>query len=187
MQPQNLRDIIIRSKISPWFSSATSFKNCSSSDCQLHDYTVTSDTFTSAATKQTFQIQQNLDCNSHNVIYLVSCNKPECGKQYVGETGRQLRDRVVEHLRDIKYGKNNPVGLHFRSYGHNSTHFTVQAFEKCRFDSTGYRKTKESFWIEKIKPAINKQKATHYTFSNLRKKFRITKNKTKSRYQNQRR
>jgi hypothetical protein len=39
------------------------------------------------------------DCSSTNVIYLITCN--HCRFQYVGQTGRKLRDRISEHRRAI--------------------------------------------------------------------------------------
>ena len=39
-------------------------------------------------------------CTERDVIYGLTCT--ECGKVvYVGETGRQLKERVKEHLRDV--------------------------------------------------------------------------------------
>jgi hypothetical protein len=186
-RPQNLRDVITRARICRPIRSAASFQNCQSSECSLHNHTVTGNTFTSAATNQTYQIKHNLDCKSHNVIYLASCTKPGCGQQYVGETGRELIVRADEHLTDIRKQRATPVAVHFRSFGHNAEHFSIQAIEKCNFNSTTYRKTKESFWIKKLKPTINKQYVPQIKFSNLRTKFQKGTNKLKRHCRRQRR
>ena len=53
----------------------------------------------SNSTKFVYKLSQDLDCNSTNVIYLITCK--ECGIQYVGETSRSLRKRAHDHRGDI--------------------------------------------------------------------------------------
>ena len=90
------------------------FSNCSNPKCasskfDLHKYNVPGNTFISTVTKESFPITQTLNCESHNIIYLVTCTK--CQQQYVGETGRKHQDRAPEHVRnintDIKKNKEN--------------------------------------------------------------------------------
>jgi hypothetical protein len=50
-------------------------------------------------TKATYKIPRILDCETRNLIYCILCKT--CGKQYVGETLRSLRERINEHLGDI--------------------------------------------------------------------------------------
>ena len=40
---------------------------------------------------------QNFNCQSRNVVYLITCRYKHCGAQYVGYTMRQLRERRIEH------------------------------------------------------------------------------------------
>ena len=55
---------------------------------------------------------KNISCRSSNVIYCLTCNN--CGKQYVGQTLRRIKDRLYEHLRDIDtLNKDKPLGVHF--------------------------------------------------------------------------
>ena len=184
-RPQNLREKITRARISNHVHVPPGFRNCTSTECQLHTNTNISNSFTSKATNENFSILQNLNCDSHNVIYLVSCKKTNCGQQYVGETGRHLRDRVLEHLRDIRTGKSCPVAAHFNSFLHKAEHFSIQAIEKCKLHTTFYRKTRERFWINRLRPVINQQHKTQYKLSNLNKKFQHKKthtcNKTRKR------
>ena len=51
--------------------------------------------FTSNFTGKTFDIQYNLDCNSNNVVYLISCKS--CDKQYVGSATTKFRLRFNNH------------------------------------------------------------------------------------------
>merc|ERR1712105_399703 len=47
--------------------------------------------------------KQSVDCQTKNLIYLISCKK--CQTQYVGETARTLQSRISEHLGYIKNQK----------------------------------------------------------------------------------
>jgi predicted GIY-YIG superfamily endonuclease len=46
----------------------------------------------------------NIKLESKNVIYSLPC---ECGKRYLGETGRPLGVRLAEHKKNVKEGKTN--------------------------------------------------------------------------------
>ncbi|UYV72262.1 hypothetical protein LAZ67_9002386 [Cordylochernes scorpioides] len=51
------------------------------------------------------------------VIYSIECNN--CNAKYVGETGRKLHNRIIEHRRNIN--RNDPLSLivqHSNSTGH---------------------------------------------------------------------
>ena len=51
--------------------------------------------FTGSVFDQIYAINAELDCSSENIIYLYTCTL--CDKQYVGETGKTLRDRNNRH------------------------------------------------------------------------------------------
>ena len=48
-------------------------------------------------------LNQTVNCNSTNIVYLITCN--HCNLQYIGQTGRRLKDRVSEHLKYIRKGR----------------------------------------------------------------------------------
>ncbi len=48
-------------------------------------------------------VDAEVNCLTCNVIYVITCKK--CGMQYVGQTSRKLKDRVLEHRRSILNGK----------------------------------------------------------------------------------
>ena len=54
-----------------------------------------------------------LNCLSKNIIYIIECKA--CGDKYVGETGRCLKDRMFNHISDIRRNKNGPVSRHFNN------------------------------------------------------------------------
>ena len=65
------------------------------------------------------KIKEDLCCTTTEVLYILSCTKPGCGKQYGGETGRAVYLRYVEQeddARDPNTSKN--IGLHFQLPGH---------------------------------------------------------------------
>ena len=70
----------------------------------------------------------NISCRSSNVIYCITCKS--CGKQYVGQTLRRIKDRIYEHLRDIdQANKEKPLGLHFSSMKHVKRDIEVHILE----------------------------------------------------------
>ena len=64
---------------------------------------------------------------------------------YVGETERELRERMSEHLRDIRLRKDKPLSFHFRAKNHTHNDVAFAILEKtfwpgndiCRRNSTG--------------------------------------------------
>jgi len=40
------------------------------------------------------------NCNTKYVVYMIQCKK--CNKQYVGQTGQSLRQRIAAHLRNFR-------------------------------------------------------------------------------------
>ena len=102
-------------------SKCPSRRNCHT--CQhIQDRTRT---VTFHKTNKTFDIRQSLDCNSTNLIYLLQCKrclrnkKTDC--QYIGQTGRGIRDKLNEHRRDIINRRSDTSGVaeHFCKPGHS--------------------------------------------------------------------
>ena len=143
--------------------------------------------FYSSVTKKSYTIKQDLDCFSHNHIYLITCKKSDCLWQYVGETGRRHTDRTPEHIHDIRFSVDCPVSIHFRSHFRNPNlavkNFSIQVIEHCKKDSTQYRKTREIYWQDVLKPQINKINCTnkrHTRSSQLAATYTITPKGKKS-------
>ena len=53
---------------------------------------------------------------SRNVVYAIRCKR--CNKAYIGESGRRLGDRFVEHLRSVEQDDGKPVSKHFNGPSH---------------------------------------------------------------------
>ena len=79
----------------------------------------------------TVRIGQNITCRDQFCLYILSCNKPGCRKQYVGMTTRQCYIRFSEHLTSIRNPDSTcPVGLHWKEPGHRIEHLTFIPVEK---------------------------------------------------------
>ena len=48
--------------------------------------------------ENSWNIEQNLDCNTSNVVYMIECNKENCKMRYIGETKRIFKFRMAEHI-----------------------------------------------------------------------------------------
>ena len=79
--------------------------------------------------------------------------------QYVGQTGRKLKERFREHVYKIKNGRrfNSFIYRHFKLDGHDLTNLEVQIVECLTFDNTissnfktKARCTSEFNWIKKL-------------------------------------
>ena len=64
------------------------------------------------------------------VVYKLGCG--DCNACYVGETGRQVEDRMAEHQRDINNRKiTSKVFEHVNNTGHNFDFENVSILDKC--------------------------------------------------------
>ena len=95
------------------------------------------------------EINKNVDCQTQNLIYLISCKK--CETQYVGETARTLQSRISEHLGYIKNKKlTKATGEHFNLKGHKQSDMEVSIIEKMNSSSEQFRKQREKMYIQKF-------------------------------------
>lgn len=107
----NLRDIMTCSSF-PKTKSNNSSRPCMRFSCNECENIVTTDKITSTWTHKTYKIIGNNNCQTRNVIYAITC--PLCSYQYIGETGRMLRERLRDHKYNIRYRRRDlPVSGHF--------------------------------------------------------------------------
>ena len=98
-------------------SKGTTFKErgfsfCNNTLCKYCKLLNKTGSITSHHTGTTYNTMKNISCRSSNVIYCITCQT--CGKQYVGQTLRKIKDRTYEHLRDIdNLNPEKPLGIHF--------------------------------------------------------------------------
>jgi len=97
-------------------------------------------------------------CQNKNVIYELKCT--ECDESYIGETKRTLHTRANEHAKSIFNDKGNSA---MRDH-YNSNHpnlLNEKPFETTILDKTYRctdRKIRESIWIRRKNPEINRDK-----------------------------
>ena len=113
-RPKNLRDLLVRAKLPPpsggkIFRRKHGFKRCLESRCQCCNFTVNTTSHSSLYKKQSWTIQNPVDCNTRNCIYSVTCLKSggkgsSCGSecQYIGLTKRRAKKRWGEHKTSAK-------------------------------------------------------------------------------------
>jgi hypothetical protein len=109
-----------------------------------------------SVTKQTYKLPTiRLSCQSKNLIYALECNV--CHKQYVGETKRTFKERIAEHLGDIKNLRlNKPLGKHFNLPGHKFGTIKTYILDLIKADpelqaTTARRKEREYYWIMRLR------------------------------------
>ena len=158
----NFRDLLVNSKCQyPALPKIEPKKplntTCANITCKYCRMIKKSDTIKSSFLTQDFKprLLCRISCLTTNVIYLITCLKCEC--QYVGETKRQLRKRMYEHLRSIQEhgqlgNQTTPVSTHFNVVCKRPAHLQFQILETISgntddLSTTLYRKKREKWWI----------------------------------------
>ena len=80
-KPKSLKDYLVRAKVQNQRIKAEGSRSCGSLVCQIckdESFLKFGSKFRSNVTGKTYDIHYNLDCNSSNVVYLISCKS--CGK-----------------------------------------------------------------------------------------------------------
>lgn len=80
----------------------------------------------------------------------------ECRKNYIGQTGTKLSDRVRVHKQQIRDPsvRYTPCSKHFDICGRGQ--FEIFPFYKVREESDQLRLAKEQYFINKFKPNLNR-------------------------------
>lgn len=103
---QNLASVPIVTKTRPCLH-----KNCK---CCLHINSTS--VYHNTDKSSSYLILDDFNCNSTNVIYVISCAK--CNLLYVGQTARMLKERMNNHRSDILLHKSTAVAIHFNLPAH---------------------------------------------------------------------
>jgi hypothetical protein len=100
-----------------------------------------------------YEINQDINCSSKNIIYLITCRK--CHVLHVGETERRLKDRLNAHRSNIRTKRCFGISIHFNSILRNQNDISIIPIEQifCNGEDKGsaIRKTKEKLWIQELK------------------------------------
>lgn len=124
------------------------FRPCSGRLCTTCEYALPRVTFASESQNLSFPIPFNLSCASTHCIYLIRCSR--CNFSYVGQSSNPVRQRISEHLRDIRNSTTTTaVANHFRQDPCSLSSFTFFAFDRAF--STPSRLAKERKWIRTLR------------------------------------
>ena len=96
--PKSLQDYLVRAKLRPLDQTPRGNRGthkCTNNRCDVCNYLVVGDIFSSHVTGASYTVNHRLDCNSRYVVYLISCKV--CGVQYVGSTTTEFRLRFNNH------------------------------------------------------------------------------------------
>ena len=151
-RPANIRDKLIRAKIPPENSRPSrrlpGMRKCKY-DCLTCPYVQTGKTVVAHASRYKHDIESQVDCQTANVIYCLSCEK--CKEQYIGETEKTLAVRFRQHR---GYVRNKEVekatGEHFNKPGHTMANMKITILEKMNSQDPQLRKIRESLFIQKF-------------------------------------
>ena len=99
--------------------------------------------------ERTYSIPSNVNCKEKNVVYAISCRICE-RVVYIGETERQLHERMREHMRDVRLKKDKPINYHFSQMNHFRSDLRFTVLEKMYSAGKIERQMHESAWIKKL-------------------------------------
>ena len=86
-------------------------------DCMTCPYVQTGKTVVANSSNYKHDIENQVDCQTANVIYCLSCNK--CKEQYIGETEKTLSVRFRQHRGYVRNREiDKSTGEHFNKPGH---------------------------------------------------------------------
>ena len=105
-----------------------------------------------------------VDCNSANLIYLITCDK--CSIGYVGETMQKLRDRISHHRSCIKHPEKDQtcrrLSDHFSKGCCKGSTFTVNIIEKLPGDG------RDSSGVEDLGTSVDRRAKEKHHMPTLR-------------------
>ena len=81
---KSLKDLLVRSKLPTQKKVGGQSEACQKTRCQICPSVCKTKSFRSSETSQEYEIRCHSNCDSENVVYLVTCKS--CRKQYVGST-----------------------------------------------------------------------------------------------------
>ena len=127
--------------------------HCVHRNCPLRKIFLKGDYFTGTTTQRRYHKNHVGNCTTQNLVYMLTCTI--CQSQYVGQTKRQLKVRISEHLADIRYKRDTPVAHHFNKAHHNHSVLRCEILEVIKGDpesnkSKSDRDLKEQFWIHQL-------------------------------------
>lgn len=103
---------------------------CGSTRCLCCIHMIKTHTYNNSNNSKVFTIPENFNCSSSEVIYQIKCNL--CHKLYVGHTKRTVRDRLNNHISDIKLNKKTTISIHFNQPYHSYNNLQIIAIKSTK-------------------------------------------------------
>ena len=149
----NLRAKLIRAKVPEKASARPQrklprMKKCGKQSCAVYPYIQHGKSFKATAPNYTVDFNSQLDCDTRNLVYAITCSVANCRKQYIGKTKRSLRERFKEHLGYVDR-HTDTTGRHFNMPGHSKSDMLVTVLEKIHSRDVWVREERESEHIRK--------------------------------------
>ena len=132
-------------------------KKCNRYECDTCPFLHTTEKVKSSRSNFAVKIKTLESCESYDVVYCISCNKPSYhNMQYIGETGRRLADRFRERICYVKSANFTHLrtGNHFNLPGHTLSNMKVSVLEKCKENNPTYREIRESYFINQFNTTV---------------------------------
>ena len=125
----NLKDLLVKSTIplpSTHGKTGKKTNTCDKLDCIYCASLNKTGKIHSKTLNSVFTSKYNVTCQSHNIVYCLTCKT--CGLQYVGMTKRKFQERLREHFRNIRNANvRDPIAKHFDLPGHHNDPKNVES------------------------------------------------------------
>ena len=119
---------------------------------------------------QMLKIKEDISCRDTHCLYILSCRKTGCMKQYAGMSTRPLYVRFAEHLSAVQdQYTTTSVGKHWQTGGHNLTHLEMIGVEKLGQRCPITLRQREMALINNtglLESGLNVQRYTYYLYFN---------------------
>ena len=112
--------------------------------------------FTGRKVNRSFKIKDKTEMkHNHDIAYYNECPDEQCNENYIGETGRRISERIIDHAgRDSK----SNIYKHCIETGHRSPDINDFKIIGTNFrKNVSKRKIAEALLIKQLKPTLNKQ------------------------------
>ena len=148
-QHANLKSMLVKARLPNGSSKRkfTGMKTCEK-NCVVCSYLKLAKSFRVRKTRERIELTNVFNCNTKGVVYLTECLK--CGIQYVGQTIRKFKDRIREHIGDIKNNRDTANGRHYNSKGHSVDDFRALIIERVIPNDGAWLLEREEMWIKRL-------------------------------------
>ena len=159
---ESLKDLLVRAKVLVEKETDGKSCGCLRKHCKVCNFLEEKDTSTNKEGSDTYKIKEGLhfDCNSENVIYLITCKK--CKKQYIGSCVTRFHTRFNNYCScHRKFCRGHSVTqVSFHAHFMLDRHCGINIWETILIDK-GHNKQetrkKELFWQYKLDTGLNER------------------------------